>query len=162
VKLETTVDAEGHALETEFHVLPGSVPEAVRKAMDAKHPGGAYIGAEKEWNHGKLYYELAREVNGFEVEAMFEPDGTPYNEEIQIPATDVPQKVQDAIAGGWPQGQVTAWEKILDGAGTLLEYHVKLQSGGKALKIVVSTGGHLLAGYREVPAEVEVPIAIPK
>jgi hypothetical protein len=162
VKLEVTVDANGARQETEYHVDPSGVPDAVKQAMDARHPGGAYIGAEKEWNGGRLYWELAREVNGFEVEAMFTPSGQLYSEEIQIPEDEVPAAVKDAIATTWPAGSVKHYEMIRDGSGTITEYHVKLDAAGQALKIVVSTGGTIKAGYREVPAEIEVPIAIPR
>lgn len=162
IKLEVTVDRGGRPQETEFHVDPATVPEAVRAAMDAKHPGGAYIGAEKEWNDGILYYELAREVGGYEVEAMFRPDGTLFEEEIQIPTDDVPEAVRAAVAKGWPAGSVKAWEMIRNASGAITEYHVKLADEARALKIVVSTSGRLVRGYREVPAEIEVPISLPK
>ncbi len=161
VKIETTMDAQGRHAETEFHIRPDEVPEAVHKAMEAKHPGGKYIGAEKEYNNGQLYYELAKEIDGFEAEAMFLPDGTPHDSEVQVPVTKVPQGVQDSIQKGYPNGTVNAWEEIRDGKDVLVEYHVKLTDGDRNYKVAVSPAGKLTAAWREIPAEIEVPVKLP-
>lgn len=161
-KIETAVESSGRHIEIEYHTAPDAVPQAVRDAMEAKHPGGTYIGAEKESSGGSTYYELAKEIGGFEVEAMFRPDGTLHEEEIQIPVSDVPQAVQDAIQAAWPGRQVTAWEMIRNGSGTITAYHVKLKDGDKAVKAIVSTGGTVNRAYYEIPAEIEVPIPVPR
>jgi hypothetical protein len=162
VKIETAVGGSGRHLEIEYHIPPDDVPQAVRDAMDALYPVGTYVGAEKESSGGELYYELAKEVNGFKVEAMFRPDGTLHEEEIEIPVADVPPAVQDAIRKAWPQGEVTAWEMIRAPNGNITEYHVKLEHEGKAHKIVVTTAGKIVKAFYEIPAEIEVPIPLPE
>jgi len=154
--IEIQMTPQGRATEIEFHVAPDEVPAAVRNAMNTLHPGGRFTGAEKETENGVLYYELTREVGGMEVEAMFTPEGMLHSEEIEVPASKVPAAVQqvarDAVAGG----NVTKWEEIRDSKRDLVEYHVKMASGGKKWKVAITTGGSLIAVYREIPAEIEV------
>lgn len=126
--------------------------------MDRLHPGGEFTGAERETNNGILYWELSREVDGMEVEAMFLPDGTPHSQEIQVKADAVPEAVQKAAAAAVDGGTVNVWEEIKDGQGTLLEYHVKMSKGDEAFKVIISTDGKHLGSLREIPAEIEVPV----
>jgi hypothetical protein len=156
-KIEMTMSAQGKPMEVEFHISPSEVPPAVREAMDRLHPGGAFTDAEKEWYKGKLYYELAREVKGMEVEAMFTPDGQLFQQEIEVPQSKVPAGVQTAARAALSGGKVSKWEEIRDGNNALLEYHVKMARGGKNFKLMITTGGRVMAVYREIPSEIEVP-----
>jgi len=130
----------------------------VRNAMNELHPGGPFTDAEREYNDGVLYFELSREVNGLEVEAMFTPEGELHAEEVSVAADTVPQAVKDAIAAEYADGTVTNWEEIRNGARELTAYHVKLGMGGKKYKVMVSTEGSITGAYIEVPAEIEVPV----
>ncbi|MEW6073699.1 MAG: hypothetical protein AB1726_14035 [Planctomycetota bacterium] len=159
VKLELQVDGEGALAEIEYHIAPADVPPAVRAAMDALHPGGPYTDAEREVQGGELYYELNRLVGGLEVEAMFTPEGELHSEELEIPAAKAPAAVRDAVAARHPAGQVTKVEEIRDGRRELVQYHVKLKEGGRAYKAMFSPAGEHIATYREIVAEVEVPVA---
>ena len=159
VKIEIQMDKAGRVGEIEFHVDPDQVPSAVRVAMDNLHPGGPYVGAEKEREDGVLYYELTREVDGLEMEAMFHPDGKLHSEEIQVAVDKVPVAVQAAIAEVYSDAKVSKWEEIRDGNRALIEYHVKLESGGRKYKAVVTTGGVFVEAFHEILAEVEVPAA---
>jgi len=155
-KLEMQFDGKGGWSEIEYHVSPDSVPAEVKQAMDELHPGGAFTGAERETHAGQLYYELTREVQGMEVEAMFKPDGTLFQEEIQVAENKVPAAIRTAARGAIEGASVTKWEEIRDKDRKVFEYHVKMAKGGKHYKVLVSLEGKLLAVYREIPAEVEV------
>jgi hypothetical protein len=155
-KLEVQVDGGGRYAEVEYHISPDSVPAVVRKAMDQLHPGGAFDDAEYETNKGKPYYELARKVNGMEVEAMFTPDGKLHSEEIQIPTSKVPEAVRNrAMAWG---GQVTMWEEIRNDKREVTAYHVKVSRGSDKFKLMFEPDGTPEGAVREVPAEIEVPV----
>lgn len=156
-KIEIQMDKAGRIGEIEFHVDPARVPAAVRAAMDALHPGGPFTGAEKERQDGVLYYELTREVNGLEVEAMFTPDGKLHSEEIEVAEAAVPGAVKAAVATAYPDATVSKWESIHNAARALVEYHVKLVSGGQKVKVMVTPGGAITGAMLEVPAEIEVP-----
>lgn len=89
---------------------------------------------------------------------MFQADGTPYQQEIQVAAESVPVVVRSAVQNSFAGATVTAWEEIRSGTGALLEYHVKLTKGDRKYKLLLSTSGGILGLYREVPAEIEVPV----
>jgi len=156
--LEVQVDASGRHTEVEYHISPDRVPAAVRKAMDRLHPGSAFDDAEKESHRGKLYYELSRKVNGMEVEAMFTPDGVLYSEEIQIPASKVPEVVRSHAMSALSGGQATKWEEIRDGKREVTAYHVKMSRGRSKFKLMFAPDGKLEGIVREVPSEIEVPV----
>jgi len=159
-KIEMQVGYDGAPKEIEYHILPEQVPDAVQKAMDDLHPGGAFTGAEKEYEGGVLYYELTREADGHEIEAMFTPGGSLHSEEIAVSEENVPDAVKAAIAKTWPEGAVRTWEEIRDSKRELKEYHVKLTQDGMNYKVMVSPGGTVKSAVREVVAEIEVPVPV--
>jgi hypothetical protein len=156
-KVEMQFNAKGKLVEVEYHISPDQVPDTVRQAMDALHPGGRFTGAEKETHKGKLYYELTRVVMGMEVEAMFLPDGTLYQEEVQVREHTVPEAVRETARAALAGARVTKWEEIRDMDRKLIEYHVKMASGGMNYKVLIALDGKLINIYREIPAELEVP-----
>jgi hypothetical protein len=158
VKIEMLIGPEGNPEEIEYHIPPADVPEAVKKAMDKLHPGGPFTGAEKEMNEGILYYELTREVGGLEAEAMFLPDGTLHQEEIEVAAGKVPEAVKAGAEKAVAGATVKKWEEIRDKDRKLFEYHVKMAKGDKHYKVMLGTDGTLLGVYREIPAEIEVKV----
>jgi len=156
-RLELQVDEHGRAVEYEYHIAPDAVPGAVHAAMDRLHPGGVATAAEKEYHGSELYWELSKEVDGLEVEAMFLPDGTLHSEEVEVAASTVPSAVAAAVAAEL-DGDVTKWEEIRDADRALVEYHAKVASSGRAYKVRVSLDGRVLAVVRELVAEIEVPV----
>ena len=156
-RIEMQVEACGKPREIEYHVRPESVPGEVRAAMDRLHPGGEATAAEREYEGSTLYWEITKEIDGLEVEAMFLPDGTLHSEELEVAASAVPEAVRAAVAGA-PWGEPDAWEEIRDGERRLVEYHVKTSREGKRYKLLLDPGGALRQVFREVPAEIEVPV----
>jgi hypothetical protein len=158
-RLELQVDARGRSVEVEYHVDPARVPAAVHAAMDALFPSGPTVGAEKEWNDGTLYWELSREVDGREVEAMFTPDGALHQLELEVAADTIPAGVRSTARDAIDGARADKWEEIRDAQQELIEFHVKLGRGDERFKIVIGLDAALLAVFREVPAEVEVPVS---
>lgn len=156
--LEITLDADGNPAEIEYHIDPAQVPERIRKAMDALHPGGPYTDAEREWHDGVLCYELNRLVSGREVEAMFAENGALFSEEIEVGREKVPSAVHRALAERFPVGVTSKYEEIRDGARSLVEYHVKLVDGGVHYKVALDPEGPIVGIWTETPAEIEIPV----
>ncbi len=155
--LEFQLNEKGRVDQIEYHIAPAGVPEAVRAAMTRLHPDGTITGAEKEWHHGTLYYELTSKKDGRETEVMFYPDGTVFRSEIEVPVDDVPQSIQKVAAAALPGAEVTKYEEIREADGRLIEYHVKLSRDGKRYKLLLHRTGVFRGLLREIPAEVEVP-----
>ncbi len=154
---EIAIDHQGRVTSIEYHIDPGAAPRTVRDAMDALHPGGEYVGAEKEVTGDRVLFELTRRVEGLEVEALFTREGQLVSEEIQVAAASVPSAVKASVAATLPGGEVTSWEEIRDGARRLTAYHVKVRSEGRHYKMDLSPAGGLNALIVELPAELEVP-----
>lgn len=155
--IEVQLDEDARPLEVEYHVSPERVPASVRAAMDELHAGGQIVAAEKEYVGSDLYWELTKEIDGREVEAMFRPDGTLHSEEVEVSAGDVPQVVQESVRARMA-GTVTKWEEIRDGQRNLVEYHAKVAKDGAKYKVIVTTDGAVIGVLREIPAEIEVPV----
>ena len=155
--VEMRLDENGRPLEVEYHVSPDQVPANVMGAMDALHPGGRAIGAEKEYVGSTLYWEVTKAIDGREFEAMFLPNGELHSEELEVSATDVPPAVREAVQARI-DGDVTKWEEIRDGNRDLVEYHAKATADGKKYKLIVSADGSVLGVLREMPAEIEVEL----
>ena len=158
VALELRMNGDGSLHEIEYHIAPSDVPAPVWAAMNELHPGGPFTGAGREYHGDRVYYEVTRMVGGLEVEAMFEPDGTLHSEKVEIPGSKAPEAVHAAIAAAFPTARVTKFEEIHDGARSLVEYHVKLAVGDMAYKVMLSPTGAHLATFREIVAEIEVPV----
>ena len=155
--IEVQLDENAKPVEIEYHVSPKMVPAHVMASMDALHPGGRAVAAEKEYIGSTLYWEVTKEIDGLEIEAMFRQTGELHSEEIEVPAAKVPESVQ-AAARSHLGGTVTKWEEIRDEDRKLVEYHAKVTSAGMKYKVIVSTGGAVLGAVREIPAEIEVPL----
>jgi len=159
--LEITLDADGNPAEIEYHIDPAQVPERIRKAMDALHPGGPYTDAEREWHDGVLYYELNRLVDGREVEAMFTESGVLFSEELEVGREGLSGAVHRALAERFPVGVPSKYEEIYvvrDGVRVLEQYHVKLVDGGVHYKVALHPAGPILGIWTETPAELELPV----
>ena len=169
-KIEIKISKSGVIEDVEYHVAPNLVPPAVTAAMAAMYPNDPPIAAEKEYEAGVLFYELAVMAvldpgqQPVKVEAMFTPGGQLHSQEIETRLTStrypVPQPVQETVVEKYPNGAVNAWEVILDGDGATVEYHVKLTEGAKHYKLILLPNGYLESAYLEVEAEIEVPVPL--
>ena len=155
--IELQVGADGGTREIEYHVPATAVPAAVLDAMDRLYPAGTAAGAEKEYVRGTLYWEVKKQIGGLAVEAMFRPDGTLHSEEIEVAAEKVPQAVRDALAGRY-EGELKSWEEVRDAQRAVVEYHAKLRRDGRDYKVLLSPTGQHLGAFREVVAEIELPL----
>jgi hypothetical protein len=160
--LEFLTDEDGYVSRLEYHIAPGETPPAVRAAMDRMHPGDPYTGAQIEVHGRQLLYELSRTVDGLAVAAVFRPDGTLVNEELQIPEERAPESVREIIAERFPGAAVPRYDEVRDGQRAVRAYHVRLRHGARDYKLVIAPDGVLLQALLEVDAEVVVPVEVPE
>jgi len=156
--LELTLGPDGYPAEIEYHIDPAEVPAEIRAAMDELHSGGPFTDAEREFNDGVMYYELSRLVGGREVEAMFSLDAVLFSEEIEVRREQIPDAVHEVLADRYPVARINKYEEIRDGSRTVVEYHVKLDDGGKKYKVALSLEGEIIGIWTETPAEIELPV----
>lgn len=150
-----------------YHVDLTKVPPAVDNTWLnlPTHPGLPAAAAEIRWEGGQRYYELSAVHAGKRMAATFTREGTVHRQEIEVesghPQYPTPA-VQQAVTAKYPSGTNVSWEAILDGAGQVVEYHVKLvENNGtpnqKHYRLIVLPSGFLAGAYLEIVAELEVP-----
>jgi hypothetical protein len=159
--VEFAVDDDGNVTEVEYHIAKDTLPAAVLQTADELFPGSIVTDAEKEWHGTTLYYEVTKKKGAEEWEVMMTPEGMPHRYEIEVNPNDVPAVVLAAADNAVAGGRRTKVEKILDGDKNLIQYHIKKDVKGIKYKILISPDGGLSGLYREVPAEIEVPVRQP-
>lgn len=157
--LELSLSKSGAVTTIEYHVDTAEVPPAVKQSMDRLHPGGPFTGAEYEvLESGEGLWELSRVVDGRKVEALFHADGRLHSEELEIDGSTVPDPVRSRLRERFPRGSGWSFEEIRNEQQRPVEFHVKLEQDGMRYKAAVYQNGHIRAIWREVQAEVEVPV----
>ncbi len=66
---------------SEEEIPQSQVPQPVIAAFQKKYPGATDMEWEKEKENGKIIYEVEMKINGKEIEAEFDEDGTFLKEE---------------------------------------------------------------------------------
>jgi hypothetical protein len=156
-KLEVGLTEDGGIGDVEFHVPLEALPAAVRAAADRHMPGGDVVDCEKEYLDGVAHWEVTKRTAGKDQEILFDSTGTPVLWELEIDPSSAPKNVIEA-ADAAIGGSRTKVEEIRDAAKNLTAYHIKKDEGGIRYKIVLSTKGVVEQVYREMSAEIEVPI----
>jgi len=155
--IELGLDRSMKIVDIECHISPRELPDQIRSAADAHVGAGDIVAAEKEYQGGKLRWEITKMIDGKEWEVLFDPQGNPTSWEVQIDPGEAPEgvlKVTEDKVGG----SITSVEKILDDAKNLTAYHVKRDADGYHYKLIVSPEGRLRMTLRETKAEIEVPL----
>ena len=90
---------------------------------------------------------------------LFDTAGNAKLWEVEVDQAAVPAEVLSAARAG-VQGDVRSIEEIRDSEQRIVEYHVKLNANGVRWKMIISPTGTRTRVYREVPAEIEVPVTL--
>jgi hypothetical protein len=156
-ELAFEIDADGRIIGMDAEVDPSTVPEVCRKAADKHYPGGRVTGAEKEWNDGKLYWEVVKDINGQRVEILMNADGSLAGHEMALRKNEYPPEVVAAARAAVPNGRLDAVERVTGPEAKLgEEYHVKIDVGGEQLRVGVG-GGKVVRIVRKIHADFRVP-----
>ena len=78
--------------------------------------------------------------------------------ELEIADSDAPARVLAAADRAVPWGRRTRVERVLDGNERLIEFHVKKVAEELRYKILIAPDGTVKQVYREIPAQIEIPI----
>jgi len=167
--IEIKIHSNGTIEDVEYHVPVATVPTAVvdkmKELYEGFDPTSDEAKAEKEYEGGELFFELAWTVEGKKHEVMFTPSGEVHSKEIEIDWGDSTYgdltPIKTDIQGRYGVSQ-SRCEVILDAADQLVEFHVKLTTGSgddaKKHKLIVTKDGFLAGAYLEVVSELEVPV----
>lgn len=91
------------------------VPQAVKTAFTAMYPDVKHI----KWSLEDKKYEAEFKQNGVESSVLFEPNGTYYQTETEIPISMLPEDVKDYISKNLAGKKIKEAAKITDAKGTI-------------------------------------------
>ena len=184
--IEIKIHSNGTIEDVEYHVPVATVPTAAIAKMGELYegfdPASEEAKAEKEYEGGELFFELAWTVTWTEGEGeeqkefqskhevMFTPSGEVHSKEIRVhhdsqsdqqKYPDLPQ-IRQGVMDKYGEDNLVL-EVILDAADELVEYHVKVHTDvgtpqEKHHKLIVTKDGFLAGAYLEVVSELEVPV----
>jgi hypothetical protein len=156
--IEFGIDAKGCVTFVEFHCPAGALPAAVLDAAEREMPGGQIVACEKEYEGGKVLWEVTKKIAGKEREVLFDAKGNVVEWEIEVEATAIAANVLAAGDAAAP-GRRMAVEEIRNAKKELVGVHMKKQGpDGTRYKICLDPAGNVENVFRETIAEIEVPI----
>jgi hypothetical protein len=156
-ELAFEIDENGKIIGMDAEVDPSTVPQVCREAADRHYPGGRVTGAEKEWNGGKIYWEVVKDINGQRVEILMNKDGSLAGHEMALRTNEYPADVVAAARAVAPNGRLVAVERVTGPeAKKGEEYHVKIDVKGEQLRVGVG-GGKVVRVVRKIKADFRVP-----
>jgi hypothetical protein len=158
-KIDAVYDADGDAIEYEYSIRVDTVPPAVHAAMERLYPNAVITAAEHDQERSGVLWELIGQQDGRILKAMFHPDGKLSTVEIGMAPEDAPAAVA-GIANTWPGARVTEVLRLLDAAQQHIGFQIKFQHADRLLKAGLDVDGRVLWAARQIPATIEVPLAI--
>ena len=127
------------ALE-EKHISRKDLPPAVEKALASQPKDARYILFEREVEDGKTFYEVKLKTGGRARTLLFEPDGTLFEVEQEVPFESLPPAVKAGLskqAGDRKMGLVLTITK----RGKLVSYAAFVTRGKAKSEVRVSPEG---------------------
>ena len=155
--LEVEVERDGTIREMEVEIPVSDLPTLIREAALAAERGATLTGAERELTANGPAWEVQLLQEGRRVELVLDEKGSILEIERELRRDEAPRSVLNAADRALPGGTFVSVEILHRGRRT--EYHVKKERDGARYKVVLSSVGEVLRAVREVPAEIEIPLA---
>lgn len=150
--------ADGSVLGADAEVEVARVPPALVAAANAQYPGGEVIGAEKEYAHGGVVWEVVKRIDGRTWELLLDEKGAIIGGEEALAQSAWPAAVVDSAVAAAGGGKVDAVERVWGPEAWGGEaYHVKIMKNGDSLRVGVDAKGAVVRVVRRIPGQVRVP-----
>ncbi|MBI4879380.1 MAG: hypothetical protein HY812_06925 [Planctomycetes bacterium] len=154
--LELEISRSGSIAEMEVDIPVEALPEAVRKAAEARAPGAVITGAEREIQLTGDAWEVKLRHEERDWEFVIDGSGAIRETEKELRREETPEAVLSAAAAAVPGAEFKSVELIEH--GPFQEYHVKQTKDGASYKVVLSPDGKVKRAVREARAEIEIPL----
>jgi hypothetical protein len=119
------------------------VPKEVMDAVKKKFPDAKIVGAEKEVEGGKTYFEVAIKNKEQNIEVILTPEGKITAVEAEISAKDLPKDVTAALDKKYPKAVIKKVEEITK--DDKVSYEVMLATADKkTLEVTFDPKGKIL------------------
>lgn len=116
------------------------VPDAVKTAFQQKFPTAKKVKWVKEKNSE---YEASFMLDSKEVSATYLPDGKLKEVETEIPVSELPKAVTDAVAKKHPNAKIDEAAKI-ERSDNSMVYEAELKIGGKKTDLLFDENGNVV------------------
>ncbi len=116
------------------------VPDAVKTAFFQKFPTAKKVKWVKEKNSE---YEASFMLNSKEVSALYLPDGKLKEVETEIPVSELPKAVTDAVTKKHPNAKIDEAAKI-ERSDNSIVYEAELKIGGKKTDLLFDESGNVV------------------
>ncbi len=115
-----------------------NVPASVQNQFQSDFPNSQDV----EWETSESNYEVEFEVNGTEMEVVYDQAGKMLAKEEAVAWEAVPMAVRNTIEGNFPGAQVSEQEKVTEGGRTLYEFEAVLN--GRKIEMQFDEWGTML------------------
>lgn len=115
-------------------------PPPVRQAVLEAFGMAASPSIERESEHGRMFYEAERQVEGREHAILITPEGVVVVEERQIGSDELPYAVLSAIEQRFPASSIAEVEEV-----KTLSYEIELMVDGEEKEIRMDPEGRVLS-----------------
>ncbi|MBZ5709084.1 PepSY-like domain-containing protein [Nannocystis pusilla] len=157
IKLEVEADGSLRYFSV-YHQDAASLPEPVRKQVEAVYPGARALRYETEFvaPHGRLFEVEVETADKQSCELSAKADGGVLYTECHIDAKALPEPVRAAFDKAHPGAAIKEVEKkTLTGAGD--EYEIEFEAGGRLHELYFKPDGAVIRHELVIPAVIEVP-----
>jgi len=146
------------ALAQEESVPVSKLPAEILSAVTARFPGMPIVGAAKETEDGKTFFEVTVKVNGKNVDVTATQAGALTLIEREISRKDLPATVTKLLDQKYPKAK---WDLVEDvttvsGSGETLSYYEVLLTDATKQKLEVQVaidGSKILKEEKKKPGE---------
>lgn len=114
------------------------VPDAIEKAFQQKFPTAKKVKWEKEKNND---YEASFVMNDKEVSALYSPDGQLKEIETEIPVSEIPKAVLDALHTKYPNSKIDEAARI-ERSDNSVVYETEVKINKKRTDLLFDVNGN--------------------
>jgi uncharacterized membrane protein YkoI len=118
------------------------VPATVLHAFHEQYPGAAIKACAKETKGSRIFYEIETDGGTSPHTVIYTPDGKVAETEVQIPVSQLPAAVQEAVKLASPTGTIKLAEIAQKRGQTV--YEVEIAEGTRVVECVFDASGKLL------------------
>lgn len=130
--------------EQERKVTEKEVPQEVLQEFNSSYPGAIIKEYAEETEDGQKFYEISCEFEGRKIDAIYKPDGSVFAIEEVIPADELPDVINQAIAKEFQQFSIQLAEKIEKEGKQFFEVKLLNTKNQKKYELLFSDTGKLI------------------
>jgi hypothetical protein len=127
----------------ERRITKSDLPVPVQKTADAQSSGATVVGYAKDFEKGKVEYEVQLMVDGHTKDVTIDPLGNVLEVEEQVQSDALPASVLSGLRAQVGQGTITKIESLMKN-GKIVAYEAQIATGKKHSEIQVGPEGQKL------------------